>query len=126
MSCSDIFAEPMLDTDENLNMYVKQLVEFDKKGLLPKLDEERQYKVYSTKGSGFGAHKSIVLTTDDEHFLTVELNFMVVSSKVFETQNTIPRNNHCQGSIFHCKSSCSDEAFWKVLQVLQQLPTLLQ
>lgn len=78
MSCSDIFAEPMLDTDEYLKMYAQQLVELGKKGLLPKLDEERQYKVYSIKGSKFGAHKSIVLTTDDEHFLTVELGFIVV------------------------------------------------
>ena len=78
MSCSDVFAEPMLDTDEYLNKYVQQLVELDKKGLLPKLEDELQYKVYSIKGSGFGAHKAIVLTTDDEHFLTVELNFMVV------------------------------------------------
>lgn len=78
MSCSDIFAEPMLDTDEYLNKYLEQLVELDKEGLLPKLDEELQYQVYSIKASGFGAHKSIVLTTDDEHFLTVELGFMKV------------------------------------------------
>ena len=78
MSYSDIFAEPMLDTDEYLNKYLEQLDELGKKGLLPKLDEVRQYKVYSIKGSGFGAHKSIVLTTDDEHFLTVELGFTEV------------------------------------------------
>lgn len=68
----------MLDTEEYLDKYLQQLVELDKKGLLPKLDEERKYKVYSIQGSGFGAHKAIVLTIDDEHFLTVELNFTEV------------------------------------------------
>ena len=54
---------------------MKQLTELDKKGLLPDLDATLNYKVYSIRGSQFGAHKSIVLTTDDEHFITVELGF---------------------------------------------------
>ena len=78
MSCSVMSAEPMLDTDKYLKKYLKQLDELGKQGLLPKLDEELQYQVYSIKESGFGAHKSIVLTTDDEHFLTVELGFTEV------------------------------------------------
>ena len=68
----------MLDTEEYLNEYLEQLYELDMKGLLPKLDEELWYKVYTIRGSGFAAHKSIVLTTDDEHFLTVELGFITV------------------------------------------------
>ena len=95
MSGSDIFAEPMLDTDEYLNKYLKQLDELGKKGLLPKLDEARQYKVYSIKGSGFGAHKSIVLTTDDEHFLTVELGFTEVDGvkHIYPVTRHVPKSS---------------------------------
>lgn len=81
MSSSDIFAAPMLDTDDYLQMYKDQLIELDKKGLLPQLDLKQGYKVYSIRGSEFGAHKSIVLTTDDEHFVTVELGFIKVNGK---------------------------------------------
>ena len=78
MSSTDIFAEPMLDSKEYLEEYMKQLTELYKKGLLPDLDATLNYKVYSIRGSQFGAHKSIVLTTDDEHFITVELGFLEV------------------------------------------------
>ena len=70
MSSTDIFAEPMLDNEDYLEEYMKQLTELDKKGLLPDLDATLNYKVYSIRGSQFGTHKSIVLTTDDEHFIT--------------------------------------------------------
>ena len=81
MSLSDIFAEPMLDDEEHLEEYRQQLLDLDKKGLLPRLDVNLNYKVYSIRGSEFGAHKSIVLTTDDEHFVTVELGFITVDGK---------------------------------------------
>lgn len=81
MSLTDVFAEPMLDSDEYLEEYKEQLTELDKKGLLPKLDATLTYKVYSIRGSQFGAHKSIVLTTDDKHFITVELGFHKVDGK---------------------------------------------
>ena len=78
---SDVFAEPMLDTKEYLEEYKKQLIELGKKGLLPKLDLKLKYKVYSIRGSEFGAHKSIVLTSDDKHFVSVELGFITVDGK---------------------------------------------
>ena len=81
MSSSDIFAEPMLDMEDYLKKYRDQLIELKKKGLLPRLDVKLNYKVYSIRGSEFGAHKSIVLTTDDEHFFTVELGFRTVNGK---------------------------------------------
>ena len=81
MSSSEIFAEPMLDTKEYLQKYRNQLIELNKKGLLPLLSLKQDYKVYSLRGSEFGAHKSIVLTTDDEHFVTVELGFIKVDGK---------------------------------------------
>lgn len=79
MSSSEIFAEPMIDTKEYLQKYKEQLIELNNKRLLPQLDLKLGYKVYSFRGSGFGAHKSIVLTTDDEHFVTVELGFIKVN-----------------------------------------------
>ena len=81
MSSNDIFAEPMLDTDDYLQKYKNQLVELHKKGLLPRLDLKLKYKVYSIRGSEFGAHKSIVLTSDDKHFVSVELGFIKVNGK---------------------------------------------
>ncbi|KAJ7365579.1 hypothetical protein OS493_005694 [Desmophyllum pertusum] len=81
MSSNDIFAEPMLDTKDYLQEYKNQLAELDNKGVLPILDEQLEYKVYSYRGSDFGAHKSIVLTSDDEHFVSVELGFTEVKGK---------------------------------------------
>ena len=80
-STGEIFAEPMLDTEDYLQEYKEQLTELDGKGLLPPLDLILEYKVYTIRGNKFGAHKSIVLTTDDEHFVTVELGFFKVGSK---------------------------------------------
>ena len=81
MSLSDIFAEPMIDTEKYLQKYKDQLIDLHKKGLLPRLDVNLTYKVYTIRGSQFGAHKSIVLTADDEHFITVELGFITVDGK---------------------------------------------
>ena len=81
MSSSEIFAEPMLDTPDFLQKYKEQLIELAKKGMLPQLDLKLEYKVYTIRGSEFGAHKSIVLTTDDKHFVTVELGFIKVNGK---------------------------------------------
>ncbi len=81
MSSNALFAEPMLDTEEYLQAYKEQLIELNNQGLLPRLDMKLVYKVYSIRGEKFGAHKSIVLTTDDEHFVTVELGFIKVDGK---------------------------------------------
>ena len=95
MSCSDIFAEPMLKTDEYLNKYLMQLNELDKEGLLPKLDEVREYQVYSIKARGFGAHESIVLTTDDKQFFTVELGFREVDGvkRIYPVTRHLPKSS---------------------------------
>ena len=79
--CDDVFAEPMLDTDEYLEEYKQQLIELDEQGLLPNLNTKLKYKVYSIQGSSFGAHKSIVLTTNDEQFVSVELGFIVIDGR---------------------------------------------
>ena len=82
MSSSEISAEPMLDTDDYLHENQDQLTELDGKGLLPPLDLTQEYKVYTVGGNKSGAHKSIVLTTDDEHFVTVKLGFIEVGGKL--------------------------------------------
>ena len=79
--CNNIFAEPMLDTEQYLEEYKQQLIELDKRNLLPDLNMELKYKVYSIQESGFGAHKSIVLTTNDEQFVSVELGFIMIDGK---------------------------------------------
>lgn len=76
--CDDVFAEPMLDTEQYLEKYMKQLNELYKQSLLPDLSQMLKYKVYSLKSSGFGAHKSIVLSTNDEQFVSVELGFTTI------------------------------------------------
>ena len=82
MSSTEMFAEPMLDSDEYLEKFKKQVNELKRKGLLHKFDATLTYKVYSIRGSDFGAHKSIVFTTDDKHFFTVELGFRVADGTV--------------------------------------------
>lgn len=58
--CDDVFAEPMLDTEQYLEKYKQQLIELGKQNLLPNLNKKLKYKVYSIQGGNFGAHKSIV------------------------------------------------------------------
>ena len=77
-SCNDVFAEPMLDTEQYLEKYKQQLIELGKQNLLPNLNTKMKYKVYSIQGSRFGSHKSIVLTTNDEQFVSVELGFIEI------------------------------------------------
>ena len=71
----------MLDTEDYLKKYTEQLIELYDEGLLPDLNLEQEYTVYSIRESEFGGHKSIVLTTDDEYFFTVELGFREVNGK---------------------------------------------
>ena len=76
-SCNDVFAEPMLEDDKTfLEKYVKKLKKLQNQGVLPSdLEEEKPYKVYSVEGSSCGAHRSIVLSSDDKRFFTIELGF---------------------------------------------------
>ena len=95
MSLSDFFVEPMLDDDKHLDEYFTQITELGKEGLLPNLDEPLTYKVYSISGGHFGAHKSIVLTTNDKHFITVELDFKTFAGK----KHIYPRTRELPSSI---------------------------
>ncbi len=77
-SCNDVFAEPMLDDDENfLEDYCNDLTKLQEEGILPTdLKKEMTYNVYSLEGSGCGAHRSIVLSSDDKRFFSIELGFI--------------------------------------------------
>lgn len=83
MSLTDFFVNPMLDSDEHLEEYFEQIITLGKNGLLPNLNQLLPYQVYSISGSHFGAHKSIVLTTNDKHFVTVELDFKEYAGKKY-------------------------------------------
>lgn len=78
--CNDVFAEPMLEDDGTfLEKYVKTLRKLQNKGVLPSdLKKEISYKVYSVEGSSCGAHRSIVLSSDDKRFFSIELGFIKV------------------------------------------------
>ena len=76
----DVFAEPMLDDDKTfLEEYARELKALQDEGVLPSdLKKELPYKVYSVEGSSCGAHRSIVLSSDDQKFFTIELGFITV------------------------------------------------
>ena len=80
-SGDDIFAEPMLATEEYLEKYREQLTEHKKQNLLPVMNQKLKYKVYSIQAGGFGGHKSIVLTANDQQFISVELGFQTFNGK---------------------------------------------
>lgn len=94
MSTSEIFAQPMIDTKEYMKECVKQLVELHNQGVLPDLNAKLKYSVYSIRESRFGGHKSIVLTTNDNHFVSVELGFIEIDGtrRIFPVTRNIDQN----------------------------------
>lgn len=74
-SCSGVFeANPIQIDDQAIAEYWKQLEVLGEQGMLPDLQEALQYYVYTIKGGGFCAHKSVVLSSNNIHFVTVELD----------------------------------------------------
>ena len=77
--CSDVFAEPMLDNDDFLRDYAEALQSLQDQKVLPRdMKEEMPFKVYSIEGSGCGPHRSVVLSSNDKTFFTVELGLIKV------------------------------------------------
>ena len=122
MSSNDVFAEPMLDTEEYLEKYKKQLIELDKKKLLPKLNLKLKYKVYSIRGSEFGAHKSIVLTTDDEHFVTVELGFIKVDGvkRIYPVTRAVDKSRKAKMEYLGEIQATGEELIGKAVAVMKK------
>ena len=86
------FAEPMLEGEEFLQEYIDQLKPLLKDGTIPNLGEKKEFQVYSIKGSGFGSHKSIVLSADGQRFFSVELGFITVDGekRIYPVTRKIP------------------------------------
>ncbi len=81
MASCNVFAEPMLDDDNFLKEYATQLHALQEAGDLPSdLKKEMTYQVYSFEGSGsgYGAHRSIVLSSDGKRFFSMELRLITV------------------------------------------------
>ena len=75
-SCSEIFhANPVLTDQRHMDEYWEQLHELERQGMLPDLSEQLQYHVYTIKAGGVCGHKSVVLSSNNIHFVTVELGF---------------------------------------------------
>ena len=73
-TCSEVFeAKPVLTDQKHIDEYWEQLHELERQGMLPDLTTQLQYHVYTIKGGGFCAHKSVVLSSNKTHFVTVEL-----------------------------------------------------
>ena len=69
----------MLDDQNFLEDYGKELRALQDSGHLPSdFKKEMTYNVYSIEGSGCGSHRSIVLSSDDKRFFSMELGFIKV------------------------------------------------
>ncbi|XP_028408183.1 uncharacterized protein LOC114540365 [Dendronephthya gigantea] len=86
------FAEPMLEGEQFLQGYIDTLKELLRDGTIPDLKEKNEFQVYSIKGSGFGSHKSIVLSPDGKRFFSVELGFITVDGekRIYPVTRKIP------------------------------------
>ena len=93
---SGVFAYPMVDDPDFLYPYNIRLEELQKEGELPDLQKEMNYNVYSIQRSQFGAHKSIVLSSNGKKYFTVELGFMTAydqKERICPVTNVLPEKN---------------------------------
>ena len=70
-SCSVLFAGPMVLSER---AFVKEYRNLEACGAIPDLNKKMHYKVYSYEGSGLCAHRSILLTANDDNFVAVDLS----------------------------------------------------
>lgn len=104
-TCSDIFhANPVLTDQKHIDEYWEQLRELGRQGMLPDLSEKLQYYVYTIKAGGVCGHKSVVLSSNNIHFVTVELGFYNNDGKwhVKPVTKALAAKNHSKLS-FHGK-----------------------
>lgn len=74
-SCSGVFeANPVQTDEEAIAEYWTQMEELGEQGMLPDLEAAFEYHVYTIQGGGFCGHKSVVLSSNNIHFVTVELD----------------------------------------------------
>ena len=84
------FANAMVDVSQAKEDLWNRLVDLKKQGCLPDLQKKMKYKVYSFRGSECGAQMSIVLSADNENFVTVELIVDTVDGKKYTILLTRP------------------------------------
>lgn len=74
VTCSEVMeAKAVLTDQKHIDEYWEQLHELDRQGMLPDLQKKLQYHVYTIEGGGICGHKSVVLSSNKIHFVTVEL-----------------------------------------------------
>lgn len=83
-SCSGVFEANAVQTDdEAITEYWKQLEVLGEQGMLPELQQQLWYHVYTIEGGGFCGHKSVVLSSNNIHFVTVELNIRQKNGRLY-------------------------------------------
>lgn len=96
-TCSEVFTANAVLTDQKyIEEYWKQLDELNNEGMLPDLSIELQYYVYTIESGGFCGHKSVVLSSNNIHFVTVELGLCKENGNWYirPVTNALPSKSH--------------------------------
>lgn len=71
--CSRWYAKCAVGSDSGIDMLREPWERLASNGLIPNVDSETKYKVYSFRSDKLGAHMSLVFTHDDTTFISVSL-----------------------------------------------------
>ena len=138
MSSSEIFAEPVLDTDDYLQEYKDLLAELDEGGLLPPLDLILEYKVYtifaeinlehisrsfSPQMTSILSLLSLASSKSTANCTSIQSRSLLINLRRIECSTAWKHQCHRPGA--NWEGNSSDEEIRKLLQTLQQLPRLL-
>lgn len=96
-TCSNVCEANAVLTDQgSIDEYWKQLHKLDNEGMLPNLNQELYYNVYTIKAGGACGHMSVVLSSNNIHFVTVELGLQKKGGQwyVFPTTRKLGQGNH--------------------------------
>lgn len=103
MSCENILqAEAFLDDDYHLKLYAEDLWKLEKDGYLPNLTTAIHYHFYTIQASGLYGHRSVVLSTNYHHFVTLELGFWYENGKNYVLPVTRALNNVHRSKLHYC------------------------
>ena len=120
--CGACEAKPVLTSKEDIEVYREQNRDLDKKGMLPDMDKQLQYKVYTIKAGGVCGHKSVVLSSNDIHFVTVELGFYKKNGENYVRPTTRPLTKRNQSKLkYNGKvTSTGNQLINKALDVMKK------
>ena len=122
-TCSGIFhANPVLMDQKHIDEYWEQLHELGRQGMLPDLSENLQYKVYTIKAGGVCGHKSVVLSSNNIHFVTVELGFSKNNGKwhVSPVTKALAAKHHSKLSFHGVVSKTGYQLISTALEVMKK------